>query len=106
MRRWSPRPEQCQRDTAYLRLLGIHQHEDDAARFLAVVEPGMIGGLLHGDVSGFQVHGFVVEHHVDLSRHDDRIVKLASMDPMRCSSGLVGGTPRAGADGPTTFIMK
>src|SRR5271154_7071547 len=60
-----------------LRLLGIHQHEDDAARLLAAIDPGVVGRLLHDDVARFEVYGLVVEHHVDLAGHDDGVVDRA-----------------------------
>ncbi len=65
--RRSPRPTWPTLSLPPLWFLGIHHHEDDAAWLLAVVEPSMIGRLLHDDVSGFEVDGFVVEHHVDLA---------------------------------------
>src|ERR1700731_5256086 len=64
--RAATRPPQDDGPRSLLRLFGIHQHEDDAAGLGAVIEPGMVGGLLNDDVAGFDVDGLVVEHHVDL----------------------------------------
>jgi hypothetical protein len=62
----------------------------------------MVGRLLHNDTARFEVDSLIVEHHVDLARHDNGVVDRA----VRCISGLVTATPRASALSPTTLIMK
>ena len=37
----------------------------------------MVGRLLHDNVARFEVNGLVVEHHIDLARHDDGVVNRA-----------------------------
>src|ERR1700730_18221224 len=60
------------------RLLRIDQDEGDAAGLAAAIDPGVIGALLHQDVSRLQVNLRIVEQHVDLAGHDDGIIHLAS----------------------------
>jgi hypothetical protein len=45
----------------------------------------VIGGLLDRDIAGLQVHRFVIEHHVDLARHDDGVVDGAGAVHQRMS---------------------
>src|SRR5580658_6089937 len=61
----------------YSRFLRIHQHERDAARLFAVIEPGVVGRLLDNDVAGFEVHRAGVELHIDLAGNDDRVIHRA-----------------------------
>src|SRR6516164_5463802 len=49
------------------RLLRIDQDEGDAAGLGAAIDPGVIGALLHQDVSRLQVNFRIVEQHVDLA---------------------------------------
>ena len=37
------------------RLLGVHQHEQDPARLGSVIDPCMIGGLLHDRIAGLEM---------------------------------------------------
>src|ERR1700676_5474653 len=53
------------------RLLRIHQYEQDTARLRAVIDPSVIGGLLHDDVALLEMDRIVVQHHVDLACEDD-----------------------------------
>ena len=53
--------------TPCLRLLGVHQHEQDPASLSSAIDPCMIGGLLDDRIAGLQMDGGVVEHHVDVS---------------------------------------
>jgi hypothetical protein len=39
------------RQPAALRLLGIHQHEQNAAGLRAAIDPGVIGSLLDDDIA-------------------------------------------------------
>src|ERR1043166_6982314 len=61
-----------------LRLFRIHQHEQDAARLLAAVDPGMVGRLLHHGVARLEMNAGLVEHHVDLARNHDGIIERAA----------------------------
>src|SRR6266702_4394613 len=59
------------------RLLRIDQDEGDAAGLGAAIDPGVIGALLHQDVSRLQVNLRIVEQHVDLAGHDDGIMPMS-----------------------------
>ena len=48
------------------------------------------------DVVGFDVRGAGVEHHVDLARHDDRIIHRAGTMHQR----MLGVAPRFGTSHP------
>src|SRR5579883_2411925 len=59
---------------------GINQNEGDPARLGAVVDPGVIGALLHQYIAGFDVDLAVVEQHVDLAVEHDRVIdRLGAM---------------------------
>src|SRR5271170_8218185 len=47
--------------------LRIHKHESDAARLLAVVEPGVIDRLLDDHIARLEMDRAGIEHHVDLA---------------------------------------
>ncbi len=59
------------------RVFRVDQHEADPARLARLVDPGVVGALLHHDVAGLQVHLLVVEQHVDLAVEHDGVVDRA-----------------------------
>src|SRR3984957_3311535 len=52
----------------------IDQDEGDAARFCAVIDPSVVGALLHQNVAGRHMNFRVVEQHVDFAIEHDGVV--------------------------------
>jgi hypothetical protein len=50
-----------------LGLPGIHQHEKDPASLLCVIDPGVIGRLLHHGIAGLQLHPTVSSSIMSIS---------------------------------------
>src|SRR5580704_9127036 len=54
--------------------LAVDEDEGDAAGLLAVINPGVIGGLLHQHVASLHMDLAVVEQHVDLAVEHDCVI--------------------------------
>src|SRR5438105_3973725 len=59
---------------ARLGLLSVNKNEGDAARLCSTIHPGVVGALLHQDIASLEMNFGVIEQHVDLAFHDNRVI--------------------------------